>query len=131
MLLRNPGFVIIAAAVRSATVGAQAARHNGRPDHREIYYGLLNDLRRTGLIGRGELLAVVSSFVSVFNRESFKRRAILRSTRSGEMDAFANLLERLPSEVPAASILIGLASCLRRDAAADEVEPELVQAISA
>lgn len=40
-MLHHPGFLAVAAAVRSSTVGAQAMRYNGIPEHREIRYGLL------------------------------------------------------------------------------------------
>ncbi len=132
MLMRNPGLLAVAAAVRGATVGAQAARHNGRLDHREIRYGLLSDIRRAGLLGRDELLATVSAFVSSFNVETARRHAMgLRAARiqNDEMEAFAKLLERLPSNVAAGSLLCGLASCLRSKISAAEVEPELVRAI--
>jgi hypothetical protein len=128
--LENSGFLAIAAAVRSATVGAQAARYNGKPDHREIRYGLFSGILRAGLLGSRELLAAVSSFVSGFNRESIRRRARgLPSShiRAGEMDAFAVLIDRLPSKV-AGSLLCGLASCVRADSPPTEIESEPVQA---
>src|SRR5579863_908221 len=46
--LRNPGFLAVAAALRSSTFAAQAARHNGKPNPREVRYGLLNEVRRAG-----------------------------------------------------------------------------------
>jgi len=97
MALGNSGLLAIAAAVRSSTVGAQAARHNGKPDHREIRYGLFSGILRAGFLGRGELLAEVSSFVAGFNREAIRRRAKgLPSAhiRDGEMEAFAAVLDR-------------------------------------
>src|SRR5262249_37870816 len=60
--LSNPGFQAVAAAVRSSTVGAQGARHSGKPDHREIRYGLLTDIRQAGLSGTRELLETVFCF---------------------------------------------------------------------
>jgi hypothetical protein len=134
MMLRNPGFLAVAAAVRSSTFGAQAARHNGRTDQRETQYGLLSEIRRAGLSGTRELLATVSSFVSNFNREAARRRASglgAAQIQDGEIEAFANLLERLPPNLPAGSVLGGFASCLRRDNAAVDVEPEMAEAISA
>jgi hypothetical protein len=131
MALGNPGFLAIAAAVRSSTVGAQAARHNGKPDHREIRYGLFSGIHRAGLLGSGELLTAVSSFVSGFNREATGRRARgLPSShiRNGEMEAFAGLMDRLPSRV-AGTLLCGLASCVRDDSPPAEIESESVQAI--
>jgi hypothetical protein len=134
MIVRNPGFLAVVAAVRSSTVGAQAARRNGKFEHREVHYGLLCEIRRAGLLGRRELLAAISAFVTSFNRETGRRHAMgLRAARiqDGEMDAFAGLLERLPSSAAAGSLVCGLASCVRGEIAASEVEPELAQAISA
>jgi hypothetical protein len=127
----NSGLLAIAAAVRSSTVGAQAARRNGKPEHREIRYGLFSSILRAGLLGRGELLEAVSTFVSGFNREAFRRRAKgLPSAhiREGEMEAFAGLVGRLPSKV-AGSLLCGLASCVRADSLPVEVVSEPVQAV--
>jgi hypothetical protein len=123
----------VAAAIRSSTVGAQAARHNGRPDHREVRYGLLSDIRRAGLLGKRELLAAISALVSDFNREAAARRAMgLRAgnIHPGELDAFANALEGLPSGT-AGSLLCGVASCVRGDRRAVEAGAELLQAIPA
>jgi hypothetical protein len=133
-LIHNPGFAAVAAAVRGATVGAQAARHRGRFDHREIRYGLLGEIRRAELLGRRELLAVVSAFLSSFNKEATRRHdAGLRAAhvQNVEMEAFAVALARLPSGMAAGSLLCGLASCVRSNVPAAEVEPELAQAIPA
>jgi hypothetical protein len=136
MILRNRGFVAVAAAVRSATVGAQAARSNGKPGHREIRYGLLSGLRQAGLVGPRELLAAVSCFVSEFNREAARRRCMgLASShiQNSEMDSFAALLERSDSHASFGPLLCGLASCIRSERAVTEVEheSELVRAIPA
>jgi hypothetical protein len=134
MMLRNRGFLAVAAAVRSSTVGAQAARHNGKPEHREIHYGLLCEIRRAGLLGRHELMAAISSFVSEFNRETARRHAAgLRAARiqDGEMEAFAALVERLPSSAAVGSLVCALASCVRGEVHAADAEPELARAISA
>jgi hypothetical protein len=134
VILRNHGFLAVVAAVRSSTVGAQAARRNGKPEHREVHYGLLGEIRRASLLERRELLRCVSSFVSSFNRETAKRHAMgLRAARiqDGEMDAFAALVERLPSSAVAGSLICGIASCVRSETPATEAEPELAQAISA
>jgi hypothetical protein len=134
MMIRSPGFLAVAAAVRSSTFGAQTARHNGKTDHRETQYGLLSEIRRSGLSGRRQLLVTVSSFVSSFNREATRRRAYglgAAQIQDSEIEAFASLLERLPSSVPAGSLLGGFASCIRRDNAAVDVEPEMAEAVSA
>jgi hypothetical protein len=133
-ILRNPGFLAVVAAVRSSTVGAQAARHNGRVGHREIHYGLLAEIRRAGLLGTAELQAAISAFVSCFNRETARRHGMgLRAARiqDGEMEAFGNLLQRLPSSAAIGSLICALAACVRGESQVSEVEPELAQAISA
>ncbi len=133
-MLRNPGFLAVSAAIRSATVGAQAGRRNGRPDHREVHYGLLSDIRRAALVGKQELSAVISSFVSSFNAETIRRRAMgLASAhiQNREMNAFAAQLERCPSAKSLASLVCGFASCVRTSEAAAEIAPEMLQALSA
>ena len=133
-VIRNPGFLAVAAAIRSSTVGAQGARRNGKLDHREIRYGLLREIRQAGLLGRRNLFEAVSTFISEFNRESARRRSMglpAADIRDGELGAFRALLERLPPSVPAGSLLCGLSTCRRGTVAAVEIEPELVQAISA
>jgi CRISPR-associated protein Cst2 len=117
IMVRNPGFLAVAAAIRSATVGAQAARSRGKLNHREIRYGPLTDIHRAGLAGQRELWARVSPFIEGFNRETDRRRAMgIPSThiQDGEMEAFADLLDRLPSSATAGSLLCGLAACVRR-----------------
>lgn len=135
LAIRNPGLTAVVAAVRSSTVGAQAARRNGKPGHREIRYGLLGDIRRAGLLGRRELEAAISAFVSAFNRESQRRHGIgLRAARieDYEMDAFRALLERMPPGPAIGSLVCGLATCVRAEAAAAApAESQLARAISA
>jgi hypothetical protein len=133
-ILTNPGFQAVAAAIRSSTVGAQAARHNGKPDHRELRYGLLSEIRRAGSLGRRELLERIFSFISAFNQEGARRRSAgLRSMRirDQELWAFRALLEGLPVSEPVGSLLCGISTCLPGTAGAAEVEPTIVQAISA
>ena len=132
--MRNPGVLAVAAAMRSSTFGAQGARHNGRIDHREVRYGLLSGLQRAGVDGRRYLLAEVSSFVTAFNREAVERRAAglrARQIQSHEMNAFADLVERLPSRIRVESLLCGLASCLRGESRQTEDQREAMQAIPA
>lgn len=127
----NPGLLAVAAAIRGSTFGAQAARHSGKHDHREIRYGLLSGIRRAALSGRRELLDLVSSFVSGFNREAVRRRARgIPSMRvqDGEMEAFTAFLGSAPSSAVAGALLCGLASCVRTDGVAADVESELSQA---
>jgi hypothetical protein len=133
-ILRNPGFQAVAAAIRSSTVGAQAARHNGKIDHREIRYGLLSEIRRAGESGRYELLKETLSFISKFNREGTERSSAglrFAHIRSEEQEAFRMLVEELPGSVPAASILCVAATSLPGTESAEEVQPETLQAVSA
>jgi hypothetical protein len=113
-MIANPGFLAVAAAIRSSTVGAQAARHAGKVDHREVRFGLLAELVRASLLGKHELLRAVASFVSEFNLEaSRRRRAGLRSRRieDAEFEAFAALLEHSHSAQRTGSLLGGIATC--------------------
>lgn len=133
-ILRNPGFQAVSAAIRSSTVGAQAARHAGKPDHREIRYGLLSEIRRAGVSSRYELLKETFSFISKFNQEGTERRAAglrFAHIRSDELEAFRTLVEELPASVPVASMLCIASTCLPGAANAEEVRPETLQSVSA
>jgi hypothetical protein len=133
-MLANPGFIAIAAAIRGSTLGAQAARHNFRMDHREIRYGLLRDIRRADASGRPKLLEQITAFIGAFNSEGLARRAAgLRAMQiqSGELDAFAELLQRLPVHVPVGSLLCGFAACRPAAALALDAERQWIQAASA
>jgi hypothetical protein len=134
MMLRSPGFHAVAAAVRSSTLSAQAARHHGKFARRAIRYGLLSDIRQAGFVGKRELLSLISSFISSFNQEGRRLRAArLRAAHieGHELSQFAGMLEELDSASTAGALLCGLASCLGDRAAAIEIEPELAQAIPA
>ena len=131
--LSNPGFQAVAAAIRSSTVGAQGARHSGKPDHREIRYGLLTDIRRAGLSGTRELLETVFCFVHSFNREAIRRRTMglaSMTIRDYELEAFQSLVAGLPAGFPLASIVCGVAACLPGSVAAKQPRPELAEAMS-
>lgn len=133
-LLRNPGFEAVSAAIRSATVGAQAARHSGKVDHREIRYGLLSEIRRAGESGKYALLKETLWFISRFNREGTERRSAgipSAQIRSEEQEAFRTLVEQLPASVPLASILCVAATCFPGTVNAEEEQPKTLQAVSA
>jgi hypothetical protein len=133
-LLQNPGFLAVASAIRSSTVGAQAARYNGKIDHREIRYGLLGDIQRASLLGRKALMEIVSPFIGAFNREGAYRRAVgLASVhiQDCELEAFRTLIEKLPAGVPAGSALCGFSACLPVSSGASEAESQLLHAIPA
>jgi hypothetical protein len=133
-ILGNPGFQAVSAAIRSSTLGAQAARHYGKPDHREIRYGLLSEMRRAGLSGRCELLKRTHSFISAFNQEGMRRRSAglrFAEIENHELDAFRVLVGGLPAGVPLGSILCGVAASLPGAAPAANLRPQLRHAISA
>ena len=132
-ILRDSGFLAVAAALRSSTFAAQAVRHHGKPHHREIRYGLLNEIRRAGLLGKSELLAVIKLFVTAFNQEASSRhRSGLRAARiqDAEWKAFEVLLRGCPADVPVGSLLCALASCVRSESKV-ETESELGKVVFA
>jgi hypothetical protein len=133
-LLRHPGFLAVAAALRGSTIGAQAARHNGRADHREIRYGLLTELRRADKSRKSELARAVFAFISAFNAESRRRRnGGLRAAtiKNSELDGFLAAIDRLPERVSAGSVLCAVAGCLPAHLPAVGAELQSIGAISA
>ncbi len=73
-ILDDPGFKAVAAAVRRATVSAQALKAMGK-DYRVIRYDLLPELRRKRVLSdSGPFIEVVSEFVSEYNVENARRR---------------------------------------------------------
>jgi hypothetical protein len=133
-LIRNPGFRAVAAAVRASTMGAQAARYRGRVDHREVRYGLLEDLRRADRLGRGDLLVNVFAFIAAFNSETVRRRGVgirAMQIQESELTAFRSQVERLPSSTSVGAMLCGLSACLPGRAAAVAIEDACVQAMTA
>ncbi len=133
-VLRNPGFQAVSAAIRSSTIGAQAARHSGKLDHREIRYGLLSEIRRAGVSSRYELLKQTLSFIAKFNQEGIERRSAglrFARIRSEETEAFRTLVEGLPGSMPVASVLCAAATCLPGTVNREEVPIQTLQAVSA
>jgi hypothetical protein len=132
-MLQDPGTVAVSAAIRSSTVGAQAARRQGRVDHRDIRYGLLSDIQRAEIFGRQRFLEQIFAFIAAFNREGARRRAAglkARVIEIGELNAFAATVERLPANAPAGAVVCGLATCFPATAAV-EAEPSLAGVASA
>jgi hypothetical protein len=130
-VLDAPGFGAVAGAVRSATFGAQGNRHRGRPDHREIRYGLFSDLRCAGHVGKQELIAAVSQFISDFNKESVRRRAAglpASTIRETEWNQFLQIVEHAPDTGLVAALLCGISSCHRGEIGAAVEVPAMVQA---
>jgi hypothetical protein len=136
-LLRNRGFQAVSAAIRGSTVAAQAARHNGKPDHREIRYGLLSEIRRAGESGRYEFLKETRSFIAKFNQEGAERRSAglrFAQIHNAELEAFQALVEELPETMPVAPMLCIASTCLPGAANAgreNAVDPPAVQAVPA
>jgi hypothetical protein len=130
VVLEADGFAAVAAAVRSATFGAQGRRRRGDSHHREIRYGLLPDIRRAGHLAKRELLSVICQFVSLFNRESKRlRRAGVRGSeiQDGEIAAFSRIVERVPKANLVAALLCGVASSHKGESGAVEKVSETVQ----
>jgi hypothetical protein len=114
-IFSSPGFRAVAAALRSSTVGAQAARHRGISDHRHIRYGLLAEIRRSAALGKREFSERVAAFAADFNHEGIRRRASKIRSMSlddAEIESFHALLGRLPASAPLGSMLCGFAACL-------------------
>lgn len=127
-ILDDTGLRAVAAAVRRATVSAQALKAMKRPDYREIRYDLLPELRRKrSLPGVAPLMESVADFVASYNSENARRREMgkeaPRNVTTEELSAFARLVERHGTSLVGA-LLCAYGSCREpRDAeiAEDEV----------
>lgn len=98
-ILDDTGFRAVAAAVRRATVSAQALKAMKRPDYRQIRYDLLPELRRKrSLPGVVPLMESVADFLASYNGENARRREMgkeaPRNVTTEELSAFARLVER-------------------------------------
>ena len=89
-ILDDPGFVAVAAAVRNATVTAQALKANKVPDYREVRYGLLDEIRRARDLPGTAFVERVCGFVSKYNAENAKRR---ESGRIAQANVTTNALQ--------------------------------------
>lgn len=96
-IFSDPGFISVAAAIRSATVSAQAQKAMNRSDYREIRYDLLPDLRRrSSLPGDQPLIQAVSDFISKYNVENARRRELGKpAPRNVTTEEFASLVKLL------------------------------------
>jgi hypothetical protein len=97
-ILVDPGFKAVAAAVRSATVSAQAQKAMNRPDYREIRYDVIPDLKRkSSLPGNAPLVEAISEFVSLYNVENARRRELgkqaPRNVTTEEFEALVRLID--------------------------------------
>jgi hypothetical protein len=114
-ILDDSGFKAVAAAVRRATVSAQALKAMKRPDYREIRYDLLPELRRKrSLPGVAHLMEGVADFVASYNVENARRREMgkqaPRNVTTEELSAFARLVERHGTSLVGA-LLCAYGSC--------------------
>jgi hypothetical protein len=96
-ILSDRGFLSVAAAIRSATVSAQAQKAMKRSDYREIRYDLLPELRRrSSLPGDQPLIQALSDFISKFNVENARRRELGKpAPRNVTTEEFAALVRLL------------------------------------
>lgn len=114
-VLENAGFQAVAAAVRKATVSAQAQKAMKSRDYREIRYDLLHDLRRKrGLPGSQPLMEAVSDFISKYNAENYRRwemgKSHPRNVTTEEFLAFAAVVDDCGASVVGA-LLCAYGSC--------------------
>ncbi|MBI3458593.1 MAG: hypothetical protein HY002_22700 [Candidatus Rokubacteria bacterium] len=127
-ILDDAGFKAVAAAVRRATVSAQALKAMRRPDYREIRYELLPELRRKrSLPGVAPLMESVADFVASYNVENARRREMgkdaPRNVTTDELSALARLLERHGTSLVGA-LLCAYGSCREpREGEAVEDQP--------
>jgi len=93
-VLNDTGFQAVAAAIRSATVSAQAQKAMNRSDYREIRYDLLPELRRkSSLPGNAPLVQAISEFISKYNFENARRLELNKSApRNVTTEEFSSLV---------------------------------------
>lgn len=127
-IINNVGFKAVAAAIRSATVSAQAMK-SAKKEYREIRYDLLPELRRKrSLPGVGPFLESVSDFIARYNAESARRleqekRTGIKRVTSEDMESFTQLLLEQKDASVLGAMLCAYATC-RVPKAADEPEPQ-------
>lgn len=132
--LETPGFTAVAAAIRSATFGAQGQRYYGNHSPRQVRNGLLASLQRAGQLGATELVAAVSEFIRVFNAEGLGRRnAGIRAAHiaTPEMEDFERLVKRSPNTQLLTALLCGIACCHRGEACIAARDRNIDQALQA
>ncbi len=129
-ILADAGFKAVAAAIRAATVNAQAQKAMNRPDYREIRYDLLPDLRRkSGLPGNEQLIQSISEFISLYNVENARRRELNkpapRNVTTEEFESLVRLIESHGASV-VGPMLCAYGSCrLPREEEPTDVAGEL------
>ena len=128
-ILANPGFIAMAAALRSATVSAQFSKKMGR-DHRDIRYDILPELRRKrALPGKAAFAQALSEFVTSYNAESAKRllepkrQSGVKRITTDEWSSFLELLDRAEGGAGlVGSLLTAYATC-RETREPEEADP--------
>jgi hypothetical protein len=131
-ILENPGFKAIAAAIRTATVSAQARKRLQATDYRNIRYGLLPELRRKRTLPNSDsFLEAIADFVVSYNAESARRFEMGKATgtrrvTTEELECFVGLLSKLPKQKASAvgALLCAYASCREPREAEGEEMPE-------
>jgi len=130
VVLNDSGFQAVAAAIRSATVSAQAQKAMNRPDYREIRYDLLPELRRkSSLPGNDPLIQALSDFISKYNFENARRREMNKTApRNITTDEFASLVALIETHqaVTVGPMLCAYGSC-RLSREQDEPESDSSQ----
>lgn len=133
-VLQSRGFQAITQALRAATVGAQAARHNNVRVHREPRFGVLPAIRRDAATGKAALAQTVIAFVQAYNAEGARYPLRLwkySGVAESELEHFMEVLTAAPSAGMVAALLCGLATCKRSDEAVElPSSPELKLAVS-
>lgn len=114
-ILDDPGFQAVAAAVRNATVSAQALKAQGRTDYREIRYDLLPEIRRRRSLPDGHaFMETIAEFIASYNYENARRREMKvwapRNVTTEELRAFAALVEEHSAPLVGA-LLAAYGSC--------------------
>lgn len=114
-ILNDQGFQAVAAAIRKATVKAQAQKAMGIRDHRQVRYDLLSDLRRKrALPGNGPLIEAVADFISKYNRENARRHEMHNQApcdvTTEQFASFAGIVETFGASTVGA-LLCAYASC--------------------
>jgi hypothetical protein len=128
-IISNVGFKAVAAAIRSATVSAQAMKSGGMRDYREIRYDLLPEFRRKRTLpGVAPFLEAVSDFITKHNAESARRLEQGKTTgikrvTSEDMEAFTLLLLDQKDAAVFGAMLCAFATC-RVPKGVDQSEPD-------
>ncbi len=114
-ILDAPGFQAVAAAIRRATVSAQAQKAMGARDYREIRYDLLHEIRRKRALPNPEpLIETLADFIATYNYENARRRELNkpapRNVTTDELHEVVELIEQRGAPLVGA-LLTAYGSC--------------------